>query len=93
MTVTNTRRELGDVIWAQGNWAAYTVDEDERDLNGDGDMDDSLLTVLDLRSLKFQDTRLALDTSAGVKRMTGSSRSPETRWSCRFPSRTAEARI
>lgn len=45
-TVANTRREVSDSVWASGNWAVFSVDEEAQDLNGDGDTDDSVLTVL-----------------------------------------------
>jgi hypothetical protein len=65
LAVSNTRRELNGQVWSAGNWVAFTRDEDLRDLNGDGDKEDSLLVLEDLRTLAIQETALAVDTAAG----------------------------
>jgi hypothetical protein len=60
--VFTTKRELFGKIWGAGNWIAFGVDEDQKDLNNDGDSDDTILALLDLRTLQVQETGLAIDT-------------------------------
>jgi hypothetical protein len=58
--VVNTRREPAGRIWGAGNWMAFTVDEDTRDLNGDMDLEDSVLTLVDLRTMTVRETGIAI---------------------------------
>jgi hypothetical protein len=63
-SVFNTKREVFGDLWGSGHWLAFIVDEDERDLNRDGDTEDSVIAVLDLRNMQVQETGLAVDTAA-----------------------------
>ncbi len=57
----NTRRLVSGAVWQSGAWAAFCVDEINRDLNGDRDTDDAVLQVLNTRSLATQNTGIAID--------------------------------
>lgn len=59
--VLNTRRELSGRMWGSGNWIAFCVEEDGKDLNGDGDDRDTILCVADLRTLAVQETGMAIE--------------------------------
>lgn len=60
-TIFNTRRELSGRIWGHGNWIAFCVEEEDKDLNGDGDTNDTVLCVADLRTMNVQITGLAVN--------------------------------
>jgi len=49
--VVNTRLEPSTLLWGSGHWIAFGVDEEQRDLNGDGDAQDTVLHLADLRSM------------------------------------------
>ncbi|MFN3651431.1 MAG: hypothetical protein ACK47B_17790 [Armatimonadota bacterium] len=61
--VFNTRRELSGELWGAGQWVAFAVDEEERDLNGDKDVEDSVLHLFNIRSLDTTNTGVAIDYS------------------------------
>lgn len=61
--VFNTRRPLSGEIWGAGQWVAFAVDEENRDLNGDRDVEDSVLHVFNTRTLDVQSTGIAIDYS------------------------------
>lgn len=63
VTLHNTRRELFGSLWGNGHFLAFATDEDERDLNRDGDTEDTVLSIMDLRTLQAIDLPLAIDTS------------------------------
>ena len=56
----NTRRELSSRVWGSGHWMAFCVDEDEKDLNGDRDAEDTILCITDLRSVKTWELGIAM---------------------------------
>lgn len=59
-TVANTRLELTSRVWGSGHWVAFGVDEDLKDLNGNGNTRDTILYLCDLRNFKTQMTRSAI---------------------------------
>jgi hypothetical protein len=59
----STRRELFGQFWGSGQWVAFNIDEDEQDLNKDGDTDDTLISLLNMRSLAVTELPLAIDTT------------------------------
>lgn len=61
LDVLNTRRELSGRMWGSGNWITFCVEEDGKDLNGDGDDRDTILCVADLRTLSVQETGIAIE--------------------------------
>ncbi len=63
LNVINSRREVFGELRGSGEWVAYTVDEDETDLNKDGDTDDTIMAVLNMRTMAVQEIPLALDTT------------------------------
>src|SRR5437763_139242 len=60
LEVFNTKRELFGKLWGSGNWIAFGEDESERDLNADGDTDDTVLALWDQSTRKLQQTGLAV---------------------------------
>ncbi len=60
-TLINTRRAADGVPWAGGDHAAFLMLEESRDLNGDGDQDDSVLHTVDVPRLRIQSLSLAVD--------------------------------
>lgn len=63
LNLFNTRRELFGQLWGAGQWVAFSIDEDERDLNKDGDTDDTLISLLNMRSMAVTEIPLAIDTT------------------------------
>src|SRR5688572_17830864 len=61
VSVANLRREPAGRIWGAGNWMAFSMDEEAVDLNRDGDKVDSVLTLVDQRTLAVHDTGIAID--------------------------------
>lgn len=61
VSIYNTRQVVMSEIWADGHWVGTGVEEDARDLNGDGDRDDLILHLVDLRNFKVNVTGLPLD--------------------------------
>jgi len=61
LDVLNTRRELSGRMWGSGNWITFCMEEDGKDLNGDGDDRDTILCVADLRTLTVQETGMAIE--------------------------------
>src|SRR5437870_1807110 len=57
----NTRLHADGGPWASGDWVAFLVPEEDRDLNGDGDTKDSVLHVVDVRTLQVINLGLAVD--------------------------------
>lgn len=60
LDVFNIGRAITGRTWAAGNWGAFVVDEETKDLNGDGDTDDAIACVVDLRTNKVRETGLAV---------------------------------
>lgn len=46
-TIYNTRHAVMSAIWTGDKWVAFGVEEDSRDLNGDGDTVDTVLALVD----------------------------------------------
>lgn len=63
LDMINTRRELSGRLWGSGSWIAFTIDEDEKDLNGDNDIRDTILCLSDMRTGNIQETGLAITYS------------------------------
>ena len=61
LTVINTKRELSGALFGGGSWLAFTIDEEARDLNRDRDMDDTVVALVDLRTMTIVDPALATD--------------------------------
>jgi hypothetical protein len=59
--VLNTRLELSGRFWAKGSYIAFCVDEETVDFNGDKDTDDTIVFVLDTRTMQTVPTGLAVD--------------------------------
>ena len=59
--VFNLRRAVTGKLWAAGNWGAFCVDEEDKDLNGDGDTDDAIACVVDLRTNQIKELGLAVN--------------------------------
>src|SRR5205823_14406953 len=57
----NTHLRASGGPWAAGDWVAFLVPEVDRDLNGDGDTSDSVLHVVDVRTLQVINLGLAVD--------------------------------
>src|SRR5438874_12739824 len=57
----NTHLHASGGPWASGDWVAFLVPEENRDLNGDGDTKDSVLHVVDVRTLQVINLGLAGD--------------------------------
>lgn len=58
--VMNTRTEISGRMWGSGHWVLFSTEEDGKDLNGDGDGQDSVLCVGDLRALTVASTGIAV---------------------------------
>lgn len=61
LTIVNLKRELSGSLFGGGNWLAFTIDEEARDLNRDRDMDDTVVALVDLRTMTIVDPALATD--------------------------------
>jgi hypothetical protein len=61
LEIVNSRREASGRIWGAGNWIAYFRDETEKSLNGDADVEDTVLSLINIRTLAIQDTGIAVD--------------------------------
>jgi len=61
LEIVNLRQEVSGRIWGSGNWMAYAIDEDEKSLNGDMDFEDTLLCLVDLRTMATRNTGLAIN--------------------------------
>lgn len=59
--VFNLKRVLSGRIWGAGPWMAFCVDEDGKDQNQDGDADDTILYLVDTRTIKVIETGIAVD--------------------------------
>lgn len=57
----NSRRAILSTIWGAGHWIGFSIEEDDKDLNGDGDADDTLLCLIDQRTFTVLVTPIALD--------------------------------
>ena len=57
----NTHVKATGGPWAGGDWVAFLVPEEEKDLNGDRDTDDSVLHVVDIRTQQVTNLGLAVD--------------------------------
>jgi hypothetical protein len=61
MDIINTRFELSTPIWTSGHWVMFGVEEEKQDANGDGDAQDTILCLGDLRSLTVLPLGIAVD--------------------------------
>lgn len=61
LDVLNARRELSGQMWGAGHWTAFCVDEDGRDMNGDGDDRDTVLCLIDARTMAVTETGIAIE--------------------------------
>ncbi len=59
--VFNLRRIVAGQMWGSGQWLAFSQDEDLKDLNGDGDAEDSILCLADTKALRVYETGIAID--------------------------------
>lgn len=59
----NTRLPGDGVPWAAGDWAAFAVPEESRDLNGDGDTEDDVLFVADVLRLQARTLGAAVNSA------------------------------
>src|SRR5437016_7617664 len=57
----NTHLHAKGGPWAAGDWVAFLVPEEDRDLNGDGNTNDSVLHIVDVRTLQVINLGLAVD--------------------------------
>jgi len=59
--VLNGRRELSGQMWGSGPWTGFCVEEDGRDMNGDGDDRDTILCLIDARTMAVSETGIAIE--------------------------------
>jgi len=59
--VLNLRRTIISPVWGSGSWVIFTQEEEERDLNGDRDTDDTVAFLGDMRTVSVQATPIAVD--------------------------------
>jgi hypothetical protein len=59
----STARAAEAVPWVGGDWVAFLQPEEDRDLNGDGDTDDSVLQVANVTTRQISNLGLAVDAS------------------------------
>jgi hypothetical protein len=59
--VMNTRMEISGRMWGSGSIVLYCIEEDQKDLNGDGDTRDSILCWGDLRNMTASMTGIAIN--------------------------------
>jgi hypothetical protein len=58
----NTGQAADARPWAGGDWVAYLTLEENTDLNSDGDKEDAVLQVVDVRTFKTYNLGLAVDS-------------------------------